>query len=207
MVVSDKGSALVVVMLALLLFTLLGAAALQMGQMELEQGRLQAQQLRAGYLAESGLELAVGWFARPEQFAGRMRQLAGPCPVATHAGELFAARCLRNDGADTSWLSFLTDDGISQFYGTREQPDGVMTIVAGLLFPGMASSDGATLEVSVFAPGSRGAVCTVLAIARSGGNVRQAVQAELTELPLQERVGRWPVVTLLPGSWRPLDVE
>jgi len=204
---NNKGSALVVVMLALLLFTLLGAAALEMGQMELEQGRLQAQQLRASYLAESGLELAVGWFARPEQFAGRMHQSAGPCPAATHAGELFAARCRRDDGADASRLSFLTDDGTSQFHGTREQPDGVMTILAGSLFPGMASSDGATLEVSIFAPGSRGAVCTVLAIARSGGKIQQTVQAELTELPLPERVGRWPVVTLLPGSWHPLYIE
>jgi hypothetical protein len=73
----SRGSAIVAVLLVLLLLTLLGAAALQMGQVELEQGRLQAQQLRVVYLAESGIELAMGSFAHPDVFDGGRREPDG----------------------------------------------------------------------------------------------------------------------------------
>lgn len=200
---NEKGSGLVIALLVLMLFTLLGAAALQMGQTDLQQGRLQAQQLRATYLAESGLELAIGWFARPEQFRGRMRQLAGPCPAAAYPGELFAKRCRRDDGAGGFRPSFLTDDGVSQFHGTSQQPDGVMTMSAESLFPGMALfAAGTTLEVRIFRPGGLGAVCTVMAIARTASGAQQAVQVELAEVEAPERAGGWPVVTFVPGSWR-----
>jgi hypothetical protein len=74
----------VAVLLILMLLTLLGAAALQLGQVELEQGRLQAQQLRVVYLAESGIELAMGSFAHPDVFDGGRREPDGAItlPVA-----------------------------------------------------------------------------------------------------------------------------
>lgn len=198
----NRGSALIVMLLALLLFTLLGAAALQMGRMELAQGWAQAQQLRAGYLAESGVELAAGWFARPAQFGGRMGRPAGPCPAAAHAGELFVPRCRREDDAGGHWFSFLTDDGTSQFQGTREQPDGLITIPASSLLPAVWSGGGEVmLEVRVFGPLGRGAVCTVAAIVWRAGVAHEAVQVEFAEAGVPVVEGR-PVVTVLPGSWR-----
>ncbi len=175
----ESGGALVAVLLVLLLLTLMGGAALQMSQGDLEQAGLRAQQQRAEYLAESGVELAIGWFARPEQFAGQWRPGSGDCPHALRAGDLLSKRCRRSTGR----ASFSTDAGVSQFSGTSAEPDGHAMVPASSLFS-EAPVAGATIEVRLFKPLSRGAICTVLSIGRTAGGARQAVQVELMEWPV-----------------------
>ncbi|MEW6323957.1 MAG: hypothetical protein AB1515_01065 [Nitrospirota bacterium] len=174
---NERGSGLVVMLFMLMLLTLLGAAALQMGQADLEQARLQKEQVRAADLAESGIELAMSWFARPEQFAGRYAA-AGPCPAAARADELFMKRCRRASGR----LSFVTDDGASQFQGNREAPDGAVTLPASSLFPHIQHAAAGGVEVRIYRPVSRGAVCTVEATGRTPGGGLQTARVELTEL-------------------------
>jgi PilX N-terminal len=175
---SDRGGALVLVLLLLLLFTLLGAAAVRMGHNEMEQSGLQAAQQEAGYLAESGVELAVGWFTRPETFAGAIGSAASPCSVPARAQELFAKRCRRRNGR----ASFLTDDGRSQFHGTPAAPDGTITLSASsLLPPVMATANGATIEVALFGPTTPGAICMVQATSRMAGGASRTIRAELYE--------------------------
>ncbi|HXZ26063.1 MAG TPA: PilX N-terminal domain-containing pilus assembly protein, partial [Nitrospiria bacterium] len=138
---ANRGGALVLVLLVLLLFTLLGAAAVQMGHQELVQGGLQFAQQEAGDLAESGIELAIGWFARPDAFDGMVVRSDFPCPAAETPRELLAKRCRRETGR----LSFLTGDGESQFQGTPAAPDGIMRLDASTLLPiAVAPAAGAT---------------------------------------------------------------
>jgi len=167
----QRGGALVLTLFVLLLFTLLGAAALQMGQTELEQERLQAQQARAAALAESGIELAIGWFAHPERFDGGTTAQPGACAPPAHPGELFRPRCL--DG-----IGFHDADDVSQFRGTAQAPDGAVVIPAASLFPMTSDGSGGTMEIRVFQPLGRGAVCTVLATGRIA-DVAQSAQVEL----------------------------
>jgi hypothetical protein len=175
---SDRGGALVLVLLLLLLFTLLGAAAVRMGHNEMEQGGLQAVQQEAGYLAESGVELAVGWFTRPETFAGAIGSAVAPCQVPARAQELFAKRCQRRNGR----ASFLTDDGRSQFQGTPAEPDGAVNLSASMLLPTAVSpSEGAMVEVVVFGPTTAGAICTVQATGRMAGGASRTLRVELYE--------------------------
>ena len=175
---SERGGALVLVLLVLVLFTLLGAAAMQMGHNEMEQGGLQIAQQEAGYLAESGIELAVGWFARPESFAGRMIASPGPCPSSARASELLTKRCGRPGGR----ASFLTDGGESQFQGTPAQPDGAITLSASALFSSMVDlAGGSTIDVTLFAPTTPGAVCTVQSIGRTAGGASRTIRVELYE--------------------------
>jgi len=174
----SRGGALVLVLLVLLLFTLLGAAAVQMGHHELEQGGLQFAQQGAGDLAESGIELAIGWFARPEMFIGAITPSASPCPSQDGARELLAKRCRRVNGRP----SFSTDDGVSQFQGTPSEPDGAVHLDASMLFPpAVAPAAGSTLEVAVFGPMTAGAICTVQATGRTAGGVSRTIRIELYE--------------------------
>jgi len=187
---SDRGVALVIVLLVLLLFSLLGAAALRMGHNDMEQGGVQIAQQEAGYLAESGVELAVGWFARPETFAGVIAPSASSCPAPARAQELLAKRCRRRNGR----ASFLTDDGASQFQGTPAAPDGVIGLSASsLLPPEVLMGDGATIEVALFGPTTPGAVCTVQATGRTAGGASRTVRVELYEAAV-------PVLTAAAGA-------
>jgi hypothetical protein len=175
---ADRGGALVLVLLLLLLFTLLGAAVVRMGHNEMEQGGLQVAQQEAGYLAESGIDLASGWFARPETFAGAMAPIASLCPAPARVQELFAKRCRRQNGR----LSFLTDDGTSQFQGTPEMPDGSISLPASSLLPEpMALADGGTIEVALFGPTTPGAMCTVQATGRMAGGASRTIRVEFYE--------------------------
>ncbi len=192
--IPEKGSALVVVMLVLVLLTLLGSAAVEMAQNDLEQGRIQVQQLRTTYLAESGIELAIGWFSRPEQFAGGMHQSPTACRSATTAAELFIKRCRRNVGIGGGRAGFSTDGGASQFQGTRERPDGLVTVPAEWLLPEVENvSAGATVEVRLFRPKTAGAVCTIESTARTTGGATQIIQMELYEVMT-------PVLTAAAGA-------
>jgi hypothetical protein len=175
---SDRGGALVLVLLLMLLFTLLGAAAVRMGHNEMEQGGLQAAQQEAGYLAESGVELAVGWFARPETFDGEIGSAESPCPAPARAKELFAKRCRRRNGR----ASFLTDDGRSQFQGTPAEPDGAVSLSASSLLPAaVVTPEGAMIEVVLFGPTTAGAICTVQATGRMAGGANRTIRVELYE--------------------------
>jgi hypothetical protein len=175
---ADRGGALVLVLLLLLLFTLLGAAVVRMGHNEMEQGGLQIAQQEAGYLAESGIDLASGWFARPETFAGEMTPVASSCPAPARVQELLAKRCRRQNGR----LSFLTDDGTSQFQGTPDIPDGSISLPATSLLPEpMAMAGGGTIEVVVFGPTTPGAMCTVQATGRMAGGASRTIRVEFYE--------------------------
>jgi PilX N-terminal len=175
---ADRGGALVLVLLLLLLFTLLGAAVVRMGHNEMEQGGLQVAQQEAGYLAESGIDLASGWFARPERFAGAMAPVVSPCPAPARVQELFAKRCRHHNGR----LSFLTDDGTSQFQGTPEMPDGSISLPASSLLPEpIAMADGGTIEVMLFGPSTPGAMCTVQATGRMAGGASRTIRVEFYE--------------------------
>ena len=178
------------VLLVLVLFTLLGAAAVQMGHNDMEQGGLQVAQQEAGYLAESGIELVVGWFARPGAFAGRIFSPVGPCPSPAGAPELLAKRCRRRNGR----ASFLTDGGESQFQGTPAQPDGAISVSASSLFPSMVGpDDGATIDVTLFGPTTPGAICTVQSIGRTAGGAGRIIRVELYESAV-------PVLTAAAGA-------
>jgi hypothetical protein len=174
----EWGGALVLVLLVLLLFTLLGAAAVQMGANEIEQSGLQAAQQEAGYLAESGIELAVGWFARPETFAGRIVSPGGPCPAPARTEELLAKRCRRHSGR----ASFSTDGGESQFQGTPSQPDGAISLTAAELFSHVIGpASGGTIDVILFGPTTLGAVCTVQSTGRTAGGASRTIRVEFYE--------------------------
>jgi len=175
---ADQGGALVLVLLLLLLFTLLGAAVVRMGHNEMEQGGLQVAQQEAGYLAESGIELAAGWFARPETFAGMMVPSASPCLAPARVQELLAKRCRHQNGL----ASFLTDDGTSQFQGGQDVPDGSISLTASSILPTpIAMADGGTIEVVLFGPTTPGAICTVQATGRMAGGASRMIRAELYE--------------------------
>ena len=177
----QAGSALVTVLLVLLLLTLLGSAAVQMAQNDLAQAGMQTQLIRATYLAESGLELAIGWFARPQDYPGQFSPLAGPCPTPTRVNELLSRRCRLPSGQH----SFLSDSGVSQFQGTAEQPDGMMTIPADSLFSTAEGGiRGATVEVRIFQPRTVGAVCTVLVTAEFASGPQRSIEAELYAVPV-----------------------
>jgi hypothetical protein len=189
-ITANRGGALVLVLLILLLFTLLGAAAVQMGHHELEQGGLQLAQQKAGDLAESGIELVIGWFARPDSFNGVIAPSGSPCPAAEAQRELLAKRCRRENGRP----SFLTDDGTSQFQGTSAAPDGAISLDASSLFPyDVAPAGGATIDVAIFRPTTSGAICTVRATGRTAGGVSRTVRVELYEAAV-------PVLTAAAGA-------
>jgi hypothetical protein len=149
-----------------------------MGHNEMEQGGLQVAQQEAGYLAESGIELAAGWFARPETFAGMMAPSASPCVPPVRVQELLGKRCRHQNGL----ASFLTEDGRSQFQGTPDVPDGSMNLtVSSLLSTPIAVPDGGTIEVVLFGPTTPGAICTVQATGRMAGGASQTIRAEFYE--------------------------
>ncbi|HTP41269.1 MAG TPA: hypothetical protein VML36_02510 [Nitrospiria bacterium] len=192
-IMANRGGALVLVLLVLLLFTLLGAAAVQMGHQELVQGGLQFAQQEAGDLAESGIELAIGWFARPDAFNGMVARSDFPCPAAETPRELLAKRCRRETGR----LSFLTDDGESQFHGTPAAPDGIMRLDASTLLPiAVAPAARATIEVALFRPTIPGAICTVQSTGRTAGGASRMIRVELYEAAV-------PVLTAAAGAAAP----
>ncbi|MBI3621626.1 MAG: hypothetical protein HY208_05495 [Nitrospirae bacterium] len=187
---AERGGALVLVLLVLLLFTLLGAAAVQMGANEIEQSGLQAAQQQAGDLAESGVELVIGGFARPERFAGRLISPAGPCPSPGRVQALLTKRCTRLNGR----ASFSTEEGESQFQGTPAEPDGAIHGTASELFPpSVRPPAGSTVDVIVYGPITPGAICTVQSTGRTAGGAGRTLRVELYEAAV-------PVLTAAAGA-------
>jgi hypothetical protein len=100
-----------------------------------------------------------------------------------------AKRCRRNGLA-----SFLTDGGESQFQGTPSEPDGAIRVTASeLLPPSIQPPGGATIDVLVYGPTTRGAICTVESTGRTAGGASRMIRVELYEAAV-------PVLTAAAGA-------
>ncbi len=98
---------MLITLLFLLLLTILGISSLFLAYTEMILSRGMESDAKAFYIAESGIEQTLYWFANPDQFGG------------SPAG-FFRKHMLSN-------TSFFDASGISQYTGTAGNPDIVLS--------------------------------------------------------------------------------
>ncbi len=103
----NSGAVMLVTLLFLLLLTILGTSSLYLAYTEMILSRGIESDARAFYIAESGLEQTLYWFANPDQFNGS-------------PGDFFRKHLLDN-------TSFFDASGMSQYTGTTGNPDIVLS--------------------------------------------------------------------------------
>lgn len=150
---------MLVTLLFLLLLTIIGASSLYSAYTEAVLSKSIEADARAFYNADSAIEETLYWFYNPDQFPG-------------NPPDFFSRRRINN-------TSFFNEDNLSQYTGTKQNPDIIY------------AKDDFTLKV--YAPSSPGAICTVYSAGISG-RIKRTVTAELYE----DVAG----VKLLRGSWR-----
>ena len=103
----NSGAVMLITLLFLLLLTILGTSSLYLAYTEMILSRGIESDAKAFYIAESGIEQALYWFANPDQFHGS-------------PGDFFRKHLLDN-------TSFFDSDGVSQYTGTTGSPDIVLS--------------------------------------------------------------------------------
>lgn len=150
---------MLITLLFLLLLTIIGASSLHSAYTEAILSKTIEADARAFYNADSVMEQTLYWFYNPQQFTG-------------NPPDFFYRRRVNN-------TSFFNEDNLSQYSGTKLNPD--------IIF---AKDD---FILKVYAPSSPGALCTIYSTGISG-RIKRTVTAELYE----DAAG----VKLLRGSWR-----
>lgn len=150
---------MLVTLLFLLLLTILGASSLYTAYTEVVLSKNIEADASAFYKADSAIEQTLYWFHYPEQFNGT-------------PANFFSRKMINN-------TSFLSENGISQYTGTK-------------LNPALAYS-GNDYLLSIYAPVVPGAICTVSGTGVSG-RIKRTVTVEL-----YEEAGQ---VKILRGTWR-----
>ena len=154
-----NGAAMLMTLLFLLLLTIIGGSSLYSAYTEVVSSRSIEADARAFYRADSGIAEGLFYFNYPERFGG--------IPV-----DFFKKRLIAN-------TSFFNEEGISQYTGTKDNPDIIYT-----------TED---FSLSVYAPSTPGAICAVASTGMSG-KLKRTITAELFE----EGSG----VKIRQGTWR-----
>ena len=156
---SSKGMVLPVTLLLLLILTFPGVTLLYMSYSETLISKNTELDALAFYRAETGITWAIYWFNHPSKFNGS--------PV-----DFFFRKRQGN-------TSYLDTNGISQYKGTRTDPD--ITI------------HGEDFILKIYGPFTPGAVCSIESTGPAG-RMKRTVKAELFD--------DTGIIKLLPGSWR-----
>ena len=181
---NTNGTVLLTCLFALLLLTLLGSLALSNAQIELRSALYQQQEVTALYLAEAGVHLMFYWLTNPES-----------APISAH--DLLIPRFVQ----DTSFPSFLNEEGVSQLSGNPLTPDFQLTLSRnqgsweaswGSLWNALAPN-GETLSIKLYAPTIPGAIGTIQTTAQTTAGVQKTVAVQVIQVGTR----------LLPlkGSW------
>jgi len=102
----SSGAVMLITLIFLLLLTILGTSSLYLAYTEIILSRGIESDARAFYIAESGIEQTLYWFAKPYKFSGE-------------PGNFFDKRM-------TDSSSFFDENGLSQYKGTAANPDIVL---------------------------------------------------------------------------------
>jgi hypothetical protein len=167
------GSALVGTILLTIVLSTLATVSLNVAIHEIEATNASREELSAQNLAESAAEVVLAWFHDPRATPD------GP------ARSLFSG--LSDDG-EGGPPSFFDQNGVSRFTGTSEEPNVILDAAHPeddrLLndpqqgwFHSLAPL-GRVLKLKVYGPARPGLLCTIEAMARSGG-VSRTVSVEL----------------------------
>ena len=103
----NSGAVMLITLLFLLLLTILGTSSLYLAYTEMILSRGIESDARAFYIAESGIEQTLYWFANPDKFPGI-------------PGNFFSKQMINN-------TSFFDENGKSQYTGTITSPDIVLS--------------------------------------------------------------------------------
>ena len=150
---------MLVALLFLLLLTIIGTSSLYTAYSEAVLSKSIEADARAFYNADSATEQTLYWFYSPDQFTGT-------------PADFFRRRRINN-------ASFFNEEGISQYTGTKQNPDITY------------SKD--NYKLTVYAPSTPGALCTISSTGMSG-RIKRTITVELFE----DVSG----IKLLRGTWR-----
>jgi hypothetical protein len=179
---NQQGIALLGAMVIVLLVALLASTLFNLSGQEVVSARAGNQAAVAQQLADAAGELMVAWFHDPQSAAGHP--------------QLGLLREKRQHDAE-GWPSFFDLHGRSQFTGTSEQPDVVLSAENPAdqrflndpevgVFRAMRDL-GHVEEVKIYAPSNPGLLCTVDATISTGTSpsVRQSILLQLGALNLR----------------------
>jgi hypothetical protein len=156
---SQKGTALFVAIMMLVLSTGLGLLALRVSVTELQISSYAKNDLSSSYLAESGIEKVLSWIFSP---------VASPDPIFFESlGPLHQARCIGNRAAPDFHLSsaILNDMASGPFSELKEM--------------------GKILDLRLYRGDHSKGLCVVEVKAESGGGAIKTIRVELTKSPVQ----------------------
>ena len=116
----EKGFALIITILMVLLLSLIGTFTFSRGMTEMLISKNHQQEALVGYLAESGIQQVLAWFNHPEDFQGGGQFKKGfQGPPQT----FFQRRSTKDNGTPSYFFKRKTI-----FQGTRENPDLILSI-------------------------------------------------------------------------------
>jgi PilX N-terminal len=185
---NQRGAALVMTVMILLLLSLFGLMIFHTSGSEVQMAGAQKDELQALYLAEAGLELVIYWFHHPHHFEDEENFFQGY--PAGRAGEFFLKRLADKTGSP----AFRDASGKSQFSGTRDQPDlaydatrpeddlFLNDAAVGRLRP--FDGKGRLIQLKVYGPTLSGSVCTVEATGVTVSGAKRTVAVDLLALPI-----------------------
>ena len=180
----QKGFALIITILMILLLSLMGTFTFSRGMTEMLIAKNHQQETLVAYLAESGIQQVLAWFNHPEDFQGGGQFQNGfQGPPQT----FFQRRFLKDNGTPSYFLH-----GKTPFQGTRENPDLLLSIPQDDHFLNHPSTGrfaslnnlGKIIQLKVYQPGHPWGLCTVESRAESKSGLQKTIIVELEPSPL-----------------------
>lgn len=197
---SERGSALIGVMLVVVMLSMLATVSLNLAAQEVESVAAAREDAAARHLAEAGSDLVVQWLHDPSSV-----------PPGPAAG-LLAPRQVNSSGVP----SFFDAQGRSQYAGTAERPDLVYDavrpedrrILSDLTGGGpVAGQLGRIERLTLYRPTTPGLLCTVEVTARSGRLARtMSAQLGAREFPPLRAGVQIGTLTPVQAASKPLPV-
>ena len=178
--IEEKGSSLFIVIFILLLLSMLGSILFNASGNDLMMAKNQRSEAEANYLAEAGTEIVLFWFNNPEKFkeAAYFKNNYNGKPE-----DFFKKRMTDKFGTPT----FLTD-GISQFSGTKDNPDLEYDLSSNSYqFDSTLDSlkkIGKIKSIKVYSTKREGGICTIESVGETNNGTIRSVMMEVKGSPL-----------------------